>query len=282
MKYLLSIGMVMVAYSMPIAAVDFESEHFLETDHAYFFDAPRSNGQMPFYLPKKDIRLTETGSDQGRVLIDAELFFQNVSEADIAEVKAKFPKWEGLPVHPYYTYIAGDCEFTEERLNQIQASGPKPKRKGTWTGNYIDRFCSFKVEILDAKSNREILGKAAADQTLISSGIAKHRVILKNAKIPTEIDATAIHRTLVEGFGGDALAITESQALFLTGVAVAKVHKPEIVSALGLGQNDDALRKLLGMVFTEHSGDFSVKIGPPSGANPLVNVIGTKTINLDI
>lgn len=282
MKHLLFIGLALAAIATPTQATDFEAVHFFETEKAYFFDAPQANGQMPFYFPKRDIRLKEVGMDQGRVLIDAELFFQRISESEIAAVQSKFPAWEGLPVHPYYTYIVNNCKFNEERLNQIEASSPQPKRKGSWTGNYVDKFCGFKVKILDARTNREILAKAAADQSLISSGIEKHRVILKNAKIPTEIDATAIHRTLVDGFGGDAIAITESQALFLTGVAVAKVYKPEVVAALGLEQNDDALRKLLGMVFVDRGGAFSLKIGAPAGENPIVNVIGTKTINLDI
>lgn len=263
-------------------SADFESRFFVETEKAYFFEAAQANGPKPFYLPKKDIRLTETGTDQGRVVIDAELYFRQISDADISAVQVIVPEWKELPVNPLYTFVAANCGFTKEKLNQIEASGPQPKRKGTWTSNYVDRFCGFQVKILDAQANREILVKAAADQTLISSGIEKHRVILKNAKIATEIDAVAIHRTLSEGFAGEPIAISKSRALFLALAAIAKTQSPEMMSALGEGGNDEAIEQLLSMVFVVQRGEYSLRNTSPKGENPIVTTIGTKTIDLDI
>lgn len=279
---LFSCLVAMVTLAESGKSADFESRFFVETEKAYFFEAAQANGPRPFYLPKKDIRLTETGTDQGRVVIDAELFFQQVSDADVSAVQATIPEWKELPVNPLYTFVAANCGFTREKLNQIEATGPQPKRKGTWTSNYVDRFCGFQVKILDAQTNREILAKAAAGQTLITSGIEKHRVILKNAKITAEIDAVAVYRTLSEGFAGEPVNVSKSRALFLALAAIAKNHSPEMINALGQAGNDEAIEQLMSMIFVAQSGEYTLRNAAPTEKNPIVTMIGTKTIELDI
>lgn len=264
-------------------SVDIISKNFHETERAYFFDMQQADGFGTRFMPKKDVRIEERGvDDAGRIQLDANLFFQKITEADLEEAKNAVPAWRNRNVLPYSAYVDANCMFNREIPGEIKATSPWPARQGTNVLAWGVKFCRFGVLFKDSQENRAILAEAARDQTLITSGIAQYRINLQNTLIPKELDAPALHKMLFDAFGDESISVSEAQALFLLGVSVAKVYDQEIVAAIGQEENGEALKQLLNMVFVEQGGKFGLKEDAPDGENPVVKVIGTKTIDLDI
>lgn len=273
-------ALAMIVSLAPIAtAQDLYTKNFVETENAYYFQAPTATGTLPFYFPKMYIELVERdlGDDRPDLIrFDAYIHHSLPSDEEVARVQEKISDWSGKPINTRQAFIADNCTFNKRIEGQINASEPFPTRAGTWTNGWGKRFCRFGITAKNTPANVELLVKAAKDGTLLSSGITGYAIKHPGGESDLAIVPGEIHGRIKAGVEDVAAEYTDNAAMFLVGVAAAKSFRKFEVESIAK-DHSAILDRLKELLFSAQQDKLLLKseLGPVDDIN--VKVIGTQT-----